>query len=152
MDSSMAGTGRAGYDSQNKTISFVTDSEINTQTLKEELFHAVQDASYPGGIYQYGTCVRSNIEFEAKLYTDVSKLGCCSMFPNQDLIPENIRYDYVVMVNKIRSEGNSGFTSESYNYWVNLFRQYSNISQYKGLTSNSFSNTNVLNSALVNCK
>ncbi|MGV8090409.1 MAG: hypothetical protein AB2L24_00905 [Mangrovibacterium sp.] len=133
---------------------FKDNSQITSENLKEELFHAVQDAYYPCGIAQYSNVGYSNIEFEAKLYKDVIALGCCTMFPaDPEQFPElnDIKSEYYVLLDEIREQGCSTFTSESYESWVNLFRQYNPNTPYAGPVSGDFSDTNLLNTLLSGC-
>jgi hypothetical protein len=142
----------AQYDSSTKTLSFFNNSAITASNILEELFHALQDAHYSGGISQYANVGYSNVEFEAKLYKDVVNIntGCCSMFPN-DLVPANISDSYLSLVISIQNLGPTSFTSGSYNYWVNLFRQYNPNTPYIAPTSGNFSDTDLLNILLIDC-
>ena len=57
----------------------------NSIVFDEELFHAFQDKSYPGGTQQYYTNARGNIEFEARLNYDISRGGSGSIYFGDNL-------------------------------------------------------------------
>lgn len=66
-----------GYDPRSQTISFRSEKDINYNVLLEELFHVFQDQlegleKFTNKATQYKG--RSNIEFEAKLYADLTNL------------------------------------------------------------------------------
>lgn len=66
--------GNAYYSPVLKKIMFKNQDMIkNSIVFDEELFHAFQDKSYPGGTQQYYTNARGNIEFEARLNYDISR-------------------------------------------------------------------------------
>ncbi len=70
-----------GYDQNGNYIYFDGLSNITEGVFGEEFFHFYQDLFY--GELPYGLG-RSNIEFEAKLYHDLTHFGlCCKNFDNQ---------------------------------------------------------------------
>ena len=84
------------------------------------------DAFYPGGTSQYGTTGKVNIEFEAKLYKDVTTvldISCCSAFNDYSNAPGNIKTQYRNWVEKIAENPNE-LTSQDYTSWLKLFNQY----------------------------
>ena len=94
----------ANYNPNNKSIKFKNASEITNANLKEELFHAWQDAYYPGGTAQYGKDAYGNklpgyvnIEFEAKVFKDtIMEFGSYSAFFRQETDEEQEIYkEYV---------------------------------------------------------
>lgn len=90
------------------------------------MFHAYQDIYYQGGISQYSNTGEVNIEFEAKLYKDVTtvlEIGCCSAFNDYSNAPENIKDQYFKWVERI-AENPSELTSQDYLSWLKLFNQY----------------------------
>ena len=71
---------QASYTPINNSVSPVgsialqgTDS-LDPMSLFEELFHAYQDATYPGGTAQYLNSASANIELEAKLLNDLYRV------------------------------------------------------------------------------
>ena len=97
------------------------------ETLKEELFHAWQDAFYPGDISQYLSVGKVNIEFEAKVFSDLfgnPDAGCCYAFrPGVDNLPDNLYNDYTRWAYNIR-ENKITLQDSDYQKWLNLFNQY----------------------------
>ena len=63
----------AQYNVSNNTITFRNSSDIKANNIIEEVFHAYQNAIYPGGTGQYSMHKPgfTNIEFEAKLFKDI---------------------------------------------------------------------------------
>lgn len=137
------------YDPSTKTITFKNNSTITCNSLKEELFHAAQDFYYQGGTDQYSNVGFSNIEFEAKLYKDITEWACCSMFVNPD-VPSEISNEYISMVQGFAQQGYTSFTPASYVMWVDRFRTY-NPAPYNRPQSTVFTNTNFLNSFMSSC-
>lgn len=144
MDSSLGGL--AGYDPSSKTFKFRNNDAITSGKLKEEFFHAFQDAFYSGGISQYANTGKANVEFEAKLYQDIVKSNCCLAF-DQSIVPYNLILNYMDWVNLIRSNP-SNLSSKDYKYWVNLFNQYS--TSYSSTLSSNLQYPNALISVLSN--
>lgn len=70
MDPNMSNAGT--YNPQNKRITFVNQNQINRDVLREEIFHAFQDAYYAGGTYQFFPNGQLNIEFEAKVMANMT--------------------------------------------------------------------------------
>lgn len=71
-------TAPGGYKSSTGDILFSSSSAIDLATFGEEFFHGYQDLFYNGLSSSLG---RSNIEFEAKLYHDLTNGGwCCITF------------------------------------------------------------------------
>ncbi|GAA5033696.1 hypothetical protein GCM10011506_26320 [Marivirga lumbricoides] len=67
-----------GYNYSTSDITFKSSELINETTFGEEFFHGYQDLFY-GGLNQYSNVGRSNIEFEAKLYHDLTHGGLCCL-------------------------------------------------------------------------
>ena len=133
MNSSLVGL--AGYDATTKTFSFRNNDAISSGKLKEEFFHAFQDAFYTGGISQYyNASGHVNIEFEAKLYKDISSPYCCQAF-HESTAPQNIKDDYEKWIRTLRTSQNFVISPISYQKWLNLFNQYT--TSYSSPTSNS---------------
>jgi hypothetical protein len=122
MDSSLGGF--AGYDPASKTFSFLNNDAISSGKLKEEFFHAFQDAFYPGGTSQYGTTGKVNIEFEAKLYRDITAANCCMAF-YESSAPQAVLEQYTRWVQSLQVNPSS-ITSKDYQKWLKLFNQYTN--------------------------
>jgi hypothetical protein len=138
------GLGLAAYKPLNKTMYFKDDSQINSQNLKEELFHAFQD-SYYGGTSQYQTTGRVNIEFETKVFKDLMLIACCGAF-NIGNAPEDVRQGYTDWI--LDCEANpSNISDTDYQYWLGLFNQYT--PQYSSPLSPNLSSPNALKS--INC-
>jgi hypothetical protein len=144
MDSSLPHP--AGYNAATKTFKFRDNDAITSVKLKEEFFHALQDHFYSGGISQYANTGKVNVEFEAKLYQDIGKANCCLAF-DQSIVPYNLILNYMEWVNLIRSNP-SNLSSKDYNYWINLFNQYSTA--YSSPLSSNLSYPNALISVLSN--
>jgi len=115
-------SGAAGYNPSNKTMYFSDNSAICVGNLKEEIFHAWQDANYAGGIAQYSVNGKANIEFEAKLFIDIINIYCCSNF--SESAPIEIRNQYIDWVESIKVNGNITISSSDYLIWANRFSQY----------------------------
>ena len=133
----------ANYDPRYKSISFRENSTITKESLIEELFHAWQDAFYPGGTTQYGKDAQGNklsgyvnIEFEAKIYKDILDNkniynGCCYAF-SEDILPIELFFEYNNWIYDIRdsikdSERDSekiDFDDSVYEYWLLIFNEY----------------------------
>ena len=122
MDSSLDGF--AGYDPVSKTFSFLNNDAISSGKLKEEFFHAFQDAFYPGGTSQYGTTGKVNIEFEAKFYRDITAANCCSAFYDTSA-PQAVLKQYTTWVQSLQVNPLS-ILSKDYQKWLKLFNQYTN--------------------------
>jgi hypothetical protein len=116
----------ANYDPRDKSVRFNGNSNITKDILKEELFHAWQDAHYSGGIWQYRETGKVNIEFEAKLFKDIIEspdASCCWAFWEADNFPDNLSNDYISWVYNIR-ENKTTLQDVDYRKWLNLFNQY----------------------------
>ena len=133
----------ANYDPRYKSISFRENSTITKESLIEELFHAWQDAFYPGGTTQYGKDAQGNklsgyvnIEFEAKIYKDILDNkniynGCCYAF-SEDILSKELYNEYINCIYDIRdsiidSERDSekiDFDDSVYEYWLLIFNEY----------------------------
>lgn len=118
-------TAPASYDPRDRSIKFKNNNSITKDNLKEELFHAWQDAFYSGGIWQYRETGKVNIEFEAKVFKDIARnldYGCCYIF-GEDHIPRDINIEYNSWIESIQS--NPGLLlNEDYRRWLDLFNQY----------------------------
>ena len=128
-------TAPANYNPNNKSINFKTYDEITAANLKEEIFHAWQDAYYPGGTAQYGKDAQGNklpglvnIEFEAKVFSDIfndSDSGCCYAFRlGIDNIPQDLYFKYIRWAYNIR-ENITTLQDTDYQNWLDLFYQFS---------------------------
>ncbi|WP_323405365.1 hypothetical protein [Proteiniphilum sp.] len=138
-------TAPANYYAGSKSLKFKNDNTINADNLKEELFHALQDAYYSGGISQYGKDAQDNklpghvnVEFEAKVFKDISMvMGSYSAFFKTET-PEEIAAndEYGKWIGDVQSY--PIFLGEPivYNYWLNLFNQLN--PQYSSPFSNDF--------------
>lgn len=122
-------TAPANYYSNSKSIRFKDENTIDGDNLKEELFHALQDAYYAGGISQYGKDSQGNnlpghvnIEFEAKVFKDISSgMGCCYIFRTGN-VPIEIRNAYADWIYSIQD--NPALLNGDYDCWLDLFNQY----------------------------
>jgi hypothetical protein len=137
----------ASYNPTSKSISFRSNSDINSASLKEELFHAAQDAFYPGGTAQYTSTGKVNIEFEAKLYKDIMAFPCCGAL-NIGTAPENIINSYNIWVYSIQ-DNPSNISDSDYQYWLNQFNTYT--PDYSSPTSSNLSSPNALKSIISIC-
>ncbi|RCW34501.1 hypothetical protein [Marinilabilia salmonicolor] len=146
MDSSLGGL--AGYDPASKTFSFRNNDAISSGKLKEEFFHAFQDAFYPGGTSQYGTTGKVNIEFEAKLYSDLSNVGCCIGF-NMVSCPQKIKDDYLDWIIQLRKNP-AGLLNTDYQQWLKLFNTYT--PKYSSPLASNLSSPDALKSIISNSK
>lgn len=135
------------YYSDTKTITFKYNSSITAEVLKEELFHAAQDNYYSGGITQYTNTGRVNIEFEAKLYKDIMAIACCGAF-QIGTAPEEVKNSYEVWVRTIQDDS-SNISDMQYQYWLNLFNQYT--PGYSSPLSPNLSSPNALKSLISSC-
>jgi len=118
----------ASYSPVNKTMYFRSDDDINGENIKEELFHAMQDAFYSNGIAQYSTNGKVNIEFEAKLFKDIAKdpdYTCCYLF-GDDSIPFTIKVSYDTWIRKLRINP-SAISNGDYFFWLQKFSQYYSV-------------------------
>ena len=116
----------ASYNPSDKSVRFRDYNSITAENLKEELFHAWQDAYYPGGIWQYRETGKVNVEFEAKLYQDIIEgedALCCLAFRGYH-IPIEIRNNYYDWIESIRFKPDRSFSDSDYTKWLNLFNQY----------------------------
>ncbi|UII22712.1 hypothetical protein [Fulvivirga ligni] len=82
-------TGSPGeYVSSNETIFFRDNQDIDETVFGEEFFHVYQDLFYNGLPSNLG---RSNVEFEAKLFHDLSHGGqCCIAFWDPEIQEEYV--------------------------------------------------------------
>lgn len=110
-----------GYSPSEETIYFNDESNINETTFGEEFFHSYQHEFYGSLPTSLG---RSNIEFEAKLYHDLSHGGqCCIAIQHPDIFPE-----YFIWIGEISND----FTrmpswndiEQKYYYFVEKFIEY----------------------------
>ncbi len=115
----------ASYDPISKGITFSSTADITSASLKEELFHAWQDAYYPGGISQYTEVGKVNIEFEAKFYQDIIGAPnglCCITFGVN--LPDNLYQEYYAWIESIRLSEKLSFSNSDYVRWLNIFSEY----------------------------
>lgn len=121
----------ATYNPDDSSLIFSRIDNITAENLKEELFHAFQDAYYTGGIEQYGKDSIGNklpgyvnVEFEAKVFKDISRnldYGCCYIFDGMH-IPIETRIAYFNWIESIQS--NPALITEEYDEWLDLFNLY----------------------------
>ncbi|MEM9858699.1 MAG: hypothetical protein AAF843_15170 [Bacteroidota bacterium] len=99
-----------------QTISFKNIFSINSTTFEEEFFHAYQDKFYTE-LSQYTEDGRSNIEFEAKLFYDMTHGGiCCLVFSNS-----TVQQEYLLWLDEITD----GFTRiPEWNEFSNNYFRY----------------------------
>ena len=115
----------ASYHPESKGITFANTESITSASLKEELFHAWQDAYYPGGISQYTEVGKVNIEFEAKFYQDIIGAPnglCCITFGVN--LPDNLYQEYYAWIESIRLSEKLSFSNSDYVRWLNIFSEY----------------------------
>ena len=123
----------ASYDPRDRSIKFKNKSSITKNNLKEELFHAWQDAYYSGGIWQYRETGKVNIEFEAKVFKDIIEspdATCCWAFQEAENFPENLSTEYSLWIYGIR-ESTISLQDTDYRKWLNLFNQYNTEYSYQ---------------------
>lgn len=127
-------------------MTFFITASITSGNLQEELFHAAQDAFYPGGTSQYSNIGFSNVEFEAKLYRDIVNVNylCCTMF-SDFTTPLEIKNEYMLMVDQFSKNGFTSFTPATYNLWVDRFRTYNLGTRYALPKSANFNTTTLIN-------
>lgn len=67
-----------------------------------------------------------NIEFEAKLYTDIigGKDELCCMAFRGDHVPSDVYNNYYDWIESIRFKSDRSFSDSDYTTWLNLFNQY----------------------------
>ena len=140
----------AFYDPSNKTIYFRDNASINSEAVKEELFHVFQDCYYSGGILQYGTTGKVNIEFEAKLFKDIAKSSldvCCYAFRLTGIIPSNVIDDYRDWVYSIRDNPKK-LTDAMYQKFLKLYNTYD--PEYSSPTSPTLNKPSAIREILQN--
>ena len=150
----------ASYHPESKGITFANTESITSASLKEELFHAWQDAYYPGGISQYGKDTQGNksegyvnIEFEAKFFKDLLNNpemynGCCYAFSNYYDYPKGVYDEYQNWIYGIRDSENISFQDNDYQRWLKLFQQYD--TNYTSPMSNDLSTPDALRNLIDN--
>jgi hypothetical protein len=114
----------ANFNYATSSITFRDLGSINEGSLAEELFHAYQNAFYPGGLAIYTNKGRSNIEYEAKLFYDINNGGiCCMVFQGSQVYTHYFNWLY---------EKTNGFTtypdnfqtlSDKYFYFLEEFKK-----------------------------
>lgn len=105
---------------------FSDNTSITSAVLKEELFHAWQNAYYSGGIAQYLDVGKVNIEFEAKVFKDIIEspiATCCCAFIEAENFPEKLSTEYSLWIYGIR-ESIISLQDTDYQKWLNLFNQF----------------------------
>jgi hypothetical protein len=148
IDFKIGGNYPASYNPATKTISFQNNSTITSSNLKEELFHAMQDSYIPGGTTQYVSTGKVQIEFEAKLFTDVSQIYCCIAF-NSTSAPDSIKEAYQNWI--FGMQGNlSTISNSDYQLWYTRFNLYAQ-SQYKSAISPALTSPISLNAVILRC-
>jgi hypothetical protein len=112
-----------GYDPNTNTIKFRSTSDINYNSLLEELFHAYQHLIDNISEHLVSPYLgRSNIEFEAKLYIDLIALlydGTCCLGGQSN--------EYLQWLFSITNDGQTAPTWNEiqpyYYYFLELFKQ-----------------------------
>lgn len=140
-------TAPASYSPVSKSVDFRSSTDIKSSNLKEELFHAFQDVFYSGGIAQYTSTGKVNIEFEAKLYKDIMAFPCCDAL-NIGTAPESLRNSYNIWVYSIQ-ENSSNLSDSEYQFWLNQFNIYA--APYSSSASPSLSSPRALKSIISIC-
>lgn len=144
----------ANYDPRYKSISFRENNTITKESLKEEFFHAFQDAFYPGGTAQYGKDSQGNklpgnvnVEFEAKVFNDLTGGGFVSAFFKYETAEEQNAYNnYMKWIESVRLDPSILINKTQYNYWLNLFNELNPY--YESPKSNDFSSFHSLNNLI----
>ncbi|MDD4591110.1 MAG: hypothetical protein PHG06_11890 [Parabacteroides sp.] len=147
----------ANYNPYNKSIKFRDYNSITTESIKEELFHAWQDAYYPGGIAQYGKDAQGNklpgyvnVEFEAKVFKDlIMTFGGYSAFLKYDT-PEEIEIyeEYRDWIESVKDDPSILQNESVYHYWLDLFNEHNPL--YSSPKSNDFSSFHGLYDSISN--
>lgn len=97
------------YDRENKIVFFRRTEDINYHVLLEELFHAYQDQVISIGNLHFDQA-HTNIEFEAKLYSDIIQLKYA------DFLVGELHLPLIIL----------GCSSETYIEWIStITRQHS---------------------------
>ena len=130
---------QAQYVCNENKITFRNSSDIKANNIIEEVFHAYQNAIYPGGAGQYSKHKPgwTNLEFEAKLFKDIyfyTELFVNSKdesiingesgsigFPNEPM------GEYGAWVMQIAYEGFTPTLMEQYSTMLGYFNQYNNL-------------------------
>ena len=118
--------------------------------MKKELFHAWQDAYYPGGISQYAETGRVNIEFEAKVFKDlIMQMGTYSAFFKTETDEEKrINSEYGNWIESVKEDISILQDRSVYNYWLDLFNEYNPA--YTSPISNQLTGFDSLNNIISN--
>ena len=119
----------AQYNCNNNTITFRNSSNINENNILEELFHAYQNTIYPGGTCQYslGKPGFTNIEFEAKLFTDIYAVLYGGAYSASIGLPGSIEDEYADWVRAITEQGFTPALMEQYSTMLGYFNQYNSF-------------------------
>jgi len=122
----------AQYDPNTNTITFRNSSEINTNNIHEELFHAYQNTVYPGGTAQYSRYKpgNTNIEFEAKLFKDIYTALYGGAYNGDIGFPDSTADKYEKWVRSIAEQGFTLTLLADYSTMLGYFNQYN--SEYRG--------------------
>jgi len=120
-----------GYNPITKEILIYSnwDGDVRLPAFLEELVHFMQDQTYKGGTAQYLDSGKTNIEFEAKVLTDLYRYAKEGKLWNHaeagvryKITTENIsKYEYETFLESIR---NDGMTNESYFNMLDKFNKY----------------------------
>lgn len=104
---------------------------ITAPAFWEELFHAYQDKHYSGGLIQYNTTGKSNVEFEAKLLRDINTYidGRAGVFAI------NGNAEYLTWLDEITGGGETYPTAYSeiankYFYFMEMFKSTNPLYNY----------------------
>lgn len=123
----------AGYNPSTNTFSFKNTDFINADVLTEEIMHAAQNLAYTNGTYQYKDGGNPNIEFEAKMLSQINTLvkGICC-FGSQLYIQE---LDMIRFQDDLKGWINSGIVNQDqFIAWVNKWRNHPD-NPYKNIGS-----------------
>lgn len=137
------------YGASSKSISFRSNEDITSYKLKEEIFHALQDAFYPGGTAQYSSTGKVQIEFETKIFKDITIPNCCYVF-NETTAPDSIKQEYNDWMLFSVQNNPKNITNDRYQYFLGLFNQYA-PKEYKSALSPNLSSPSCLTSIISKC-
>ncbi|WP_010424037.1 hypothetical protein, partial [Anaerophaga thermohalophila] len=93
----------------------------------------------------YANTGKVNIEFEAKLYKDITAPYCCQAF-YETTAPQNIKDDYEKWIRELKTTQSFVISPTNYQKWLKLYNQYS-IS-YSSSTINSLNYPHALDHIL----
>jgi hypothetical protein len=141
----------AHYDPATNTITFRSSSDINSNAILEELFHAYQNTVYPDGTCQYnfGTPGFTNIEFEAKVFKDIYSKLYGGMTSGNIGFPTLFFAEYEAWTINIANNGFTPALMEQYNTMLGYFNEYN--SYYGGYLLDGFGSPNAIIQSKLGC-